>query len=110
MCRSRTAALARRTTPGPKSTRYALLSTTMAVAGPERSGSGTGVPVPSSTTRVRVACSFGGWLAGFLGVGAHPTRRAELHIAPGVFKGNFFLDFKTSVTLHPFLLLPHLRK
>src|SRR5579864_1569476 len=36
----------------------------MAVAGPERSGSGTGVPVPSSTTLVRVVCSFGGWLAG----------------------------------------------
>src|SRR5580692_2126455 len=31
----------------------------MAVAGPERSGSGTGVPVPSSTTRVRAVCWLG---------------------------------------------------
>src|SRR5262245_6980774 len=40
-------------------------STTTAVAGPDRSGSGTGVPVPRSTTRVRLADvgSFGGWLA-----------------------------------------------
>src|SRR5215469_1300846 len=36
----------------------------MAVAGPERSGSGTGVPVPSSTTRVRGAPDFDNWLAG----------------------------------------------
>src|SRR4030095_6141283 len=50
----RTAALARRTTPGPKSTRYTSSSTTMAVAGPDRSGSGPGVPVPSSTTRGRI--------------------------------------------------------
>src|SRR5229473_2706529 len=36
-------------TPGPKSTRYGVPLTTMAVAGPERSGSGRGVPVPSMT-------------------------------------------------------------
>src|SRR5687767_9906015 len=41
-----------RTTPGPKSMRYGVPSTTIAVAGPERSGSGLGVPVPSRTTRV----------------------------------------------------------
>src|SRR5262252_9336083 len=39
----------------------------MAVAGPERSGSGTGVPVPSSTILVRVTCPNGGWLAGCWG-------------------------------------------
>src|SRR5438552_11786891 len=48
----RCAAAARRLTPGPKSTRYGVPLTTMAVAGPERSGSGSGVPVPSMTTRV----------------------------------------------------------
>src|SRR6266853_6214022 len=35
--------------PGPKSTRYGVPLTTIAVAGPERSGSGRGVPVPSMT-------------------------------------------------------------
>src|SRR5262245_29835203 len=34
-----------------------------AVAGPERSGSGTGVPVPRSTTFVRVCRSFGARLS-----------------------------------------------
>src|SRR6187402_830766 len=43
------AALARRTTPGPKSTRYAVSFTTIAVAGPDRSGVGAGVPVPRRT-------------------------------------------------------------
>src|SRR5688572_24474427 len=46
------AAATRRTTPGPKSMRYGVPLTTIAVAGPERSGSGLGVPVPSKTTRV----------------------------------------------------------
>src|SRR5688572_10508169 len=46
------AAAIRRTTPGPKSTRYGVPLTTIAVAGPERSGSGLGVPVPSRTMRV----------------------------------------------------------
>src|SRR5256885_309998 len=45
------AAVARRTTPGPKSMRYGVSLTTMAVAGPARFGSGRGVPVPSMTTR-----------------------------------------------------------
>ena len=48
------AAAARRTMPGPMSTRYAVPLTTTAVAGPDRSGSGRGVPVPSRTTWVRV--------------------------------------------------------
>src|SRR6266852_4970924 len=39
----------------------------MAVAGPERSGSGTGVPVPRSTTFVRAGRSFGAWLFGSCG-------------------------------------------
>src|SRR4030095_3601271 len=46
------AAAIRRTTPGPKSMRYGVPLTTIAVAGPERSGSGLGVPVPRSTMRV----------------------------------------------------------
>jgi hypothetical protein len=41
---------ARRMTPAPKSTRYAVPLTTMAVAGPERAMSNPGVPVPSITT------------------------------------------------------------
>jgi len=45
------AAAIRRTTPGPKSMRYGVPLTTIAVAGPERSGSGLGVPVPSRTMR-----------------------------------------------------------
>jgi hypothetical protein len=40
-----------------------LSPTTIAVAGPERSGSGTGVPVPRSTTFAWVDRSFGAWLA-----------------------------------------------
>src|SRR5262249_5007223 len=47
----RAAAAARRTTPAPQSTRYARLPATIAVAGPERSGSAFGVPVPRSTRR-----------------------------------------------------------
>src|SRR5919106_6121962 len=46
------AAAIRRTTPGPKSMRYGVPLTTIAVAGPDRSGSGLGVPVPSRTMRV----------------------------------------------------------
>jgi hypothetical protein len=38
--------------PGPKSTRYGVSRTTMAVAGPELSGFQPGTPVPSSTTCV----------------------------------------------------------
>src|SRR6185436_15052136 len=53
------AALARRTTPGPKSTRYAVSLTTIAVAGPDRSGVAAGVPVPRRTTFVWL-----GWGAG----------------------------------------------
>src|ERR1044072_4925481 len=49
---SRSAAAARRTTPGPASTRYGVPFTTTATAGPERSGSALGVPVPSTTTLV----------------------------------------------------------
>src|SRR4029453_5750978 len=40
------AAAARLTTPVPRSTRYGVPLTTIAVQGPERSGSGNGVPVP----------------------------------------------------------------
>src|SRR5689334_20072132 len=47
--------MARRTTPGPASTRYARPPVTMATAGPIRSGSGFGVPVPSRITRVSCA-------------------------------------------------------
>ena len=50
---SRAAWAARRTMPGPASTRYASSPTTIATAGPDRSGSAFGVPVPSMTTRVR---------------------------------------------------------
>src|SRR5262249_1527529 len=49
-CRA-AAAAARRTTPGPQSTRYARPPAITAADGPERSGSGLGVPVPSMTTR-----------------------------------------------------------
>src|SRR5947207_2789263 len=49
----RKAADARRTTPGPQSTRYGVLLTTIATDGPERSGSALGFPVPSITTCVR---------------------------------------------------------
>src|SRR5713226_2381136 len=49
----RCAAAARRTIPGPKSTRYGWPLTMMAVAGPERSGVGPGLPVPRRTTWVR---------------------------------------------------------
>src|SRR5262245_61410837 len=38
--------------PVPASTRYAVSFATIAVAGPERAGSGSGVPVPSITTSV----------------------------------------------------------
>ncbi len=38
--------------PGPASTKYAALPTTIATAGPDRSGSALGVPVPRTTTRV----------------------------------------------------------
>ena len=54
----RVAAVARRTTPAPASKRYAAPLTTIAVAGPERSGSGSGVPVPRKTT-----CVAGGAVA-----------------------------------------------
>src|SRR5436189_3236991 len=47
------AAAARRTMPGPASTMYVLLSTTIATAGPERVGSAFGVPVPSRMTWLR---------------------------------------------------------
>src|SRR5262245_20882323 len=53
------AACARRTTPGPASTRYGVPPATITVAGPERIGSGRGVPVPSSTTCVRVGGAAG---------------------------------------------------
>src|SRR5690348_10191311 len=49
---SRAALAARRTIPGPASTRYDELPTMIATAGPDRSGSAFGVPVPSTTTRV----------------------------------------------------------
>src|SRR5206468_11121988 len=39
-------------TPVPKSIRYGVSLTTITVAGPERFGSGRGVPVPSITTWV----------------------------------------------------------
>src|SRR5215472_8356115 len=45
----------------------------MAVAGPELSGSGTGVPVPSSTTFVRGAPAFDTWLASCCGAAAVAT-------------------------------------
>src|ERR1017187_762247 len=48
-------AAARRTTPGPQSIKYARSFTTTATAGPHRSGSALGFPVPSTTTRVGVA-------------------------------------------------------
>jgi hypothetical protein len=43
------AAAAGRTTPVPRSTSYGVPFTMMAVPGPERSGSGKGVPVPRRT-------------------------------------------------------------
>ncbi len=46
---ARCAAAALRTTPGPQSTRYGVSSTTIATAGPDRSGSALGVPVPRRT-------------------------------------------------------------
>src|SRR5579859_2761830 len=52
------AAAARRTRPVPASTMYELSSTTTATDGPARSGSGSGVPVPSMTTCVRVGWDF----------------------------------------------------
>ena len=48
------AAVERLTIPAPASTRYDEPCTTIARPGPLRSGSGIGVPVPSSTTRARV--------------------------------------------------------
>src|SRR5258706_529590 len=61
---STTAAFARRMTPAPKSTRYGVPLTTTAVAGPERSGSGTGFPVPSRTICVwLVGPATGCWAA-----------------------------------------------
>jgi hypothetical protein len=51
------APLARRTTPGPKSIRYAVSFTTIAVAGPDLSGVAAGVPVPSRTTFVWSDCA-----------------------------------------------------
>src|SRR6266508_3278149 len=65
---STTADFARRTTPAPKSTRYGVSLTTTAVAGPERSGSAGGLPVPSRTTRVPPDAGDGGWrhAAGFI--------------------------------------------
>src|SRR6185503_14795384 len=57
---STTADFARRTMPAPMSTRYGVSLTTIAVAGPERSGSAGGFPVPSSTTWVRVAVGAAG--------------------------------------------------
>jgi len=49
----------------------------MAVAGPERSGSGTGVPAPSNTTFVRFMCSFGGGLADSCGEAANASGSAK---------------------------------
>src|SRR6476620_8606645 len=57
------AALARRTTPGPKSTRYGVSFTTIAVAGPDRSGVGPGVPVPRRTILVCAVVRAGGCAA-----------------------------------------------
>src|SRR5579859_247226 len=48
----RFAAARRRSTPGPASTRNTRDPTTIAVAGPDASGKGRGVPVPSMTMRV----------------------------------------------------------
>ena len=61
---ARWAAAARRMIPGPQSTRYAWPLTTMARAGPERSGSAFGVPVPSNTTCVSEVDSWAGCLLG----------------------------------------------
>src|SRR5260370_39842242 len=58
----------------------------MAVEGPERSGSGTGVPVPSSTTLVRFAGAFDGWLGGSWGEAANGiSSRVKKHISRVIF-------------------------
>src|SRR6476660_6681773 len=49
------AARTRRMTPAPASNRNAREPTTIAVAGPAASGSGTGLPVPSKMTTVESA-------------------------------------------------------
>src|SRR5258706_15080165 len=49
------AARKRRISPGPASNKRTLPSTTTAVAGPDASGSGYGVPVPRRITLVVVA-------------------------------------------------------
>src|SRR5689334_4703413 len=46
------ACAARRTTPGPESTRYECSFTCIASDGPERAGLGGGAPVPSKITSV----------------------------------------------------------
>src|SRR5437867_2937821 len=71
----RCAAAARRMTPGPKSTRYGVPLTTMAVRGPERSGPGSGVPVPSMMTRVAPLerdTGLRNWRAGGRDTSIHP--------------------------------------
>src|SRR5262249_21263576 len=50
-----------------------LSSQTLRVGGPERSGSGTGVPVPSSTTFVRSGPVSNIWLVGCCGAAAVAT-------------------------------------
>src|SRR3954451_17461714 len=80
----RTASDARRTTPAPASNRYARSLTTIAVAGPDRSGSGSGVPVPRNTTCVPLgaftAAGCAGAAAGWAGDGAarHPAATMRL--------------------------------
>src|SRR5436190_786183 len=68
----RKAADARRTTPGPQSTRYGVLLTTIATAGPARTGSAAGLPVPSITTWVRDGAAGG---VGVCAKSAEPQHR-----------------------------------
>src|SRR2546423_5754897 len=80
----RKAAEARRTTPGPQSTRYGVLLTRIATDGPERSGSALGFPVPSITTWVRDDTAPGvGDCAKALG---HPSAQAQPKKMATVFK------------------------
>src|SRR5689334_16643449 len=60
----------------------------MAVAGPERSGSGTGVPVPSSTSFVRVAFSSVGLLDDCLAEAEAATNKTQIHSTKVVLMGS----------------------
>src|SRR5689334_11871278 len=75
----------------------------MAVAGPERSGSGTGVPVPRRTTFVRLTPTFGAWLAGCWGVAVIATSsRAERHMIRMSFMASSIVGNRTTGAVPPY--------